>query len=116
MDAEGRRQERIEPAEAEAVLAARRELGPEFDAELVAGFAERVERAIEARAGAALAARQSPGLAGREREILQFVVTLVSVVACVPVGIVLGLQGELVAMLIAYAAILGVNIVVRTRR
>ena len=34
----------------EAALAARRELGARYDAELVDGFAERIERAVERRA------------------------------------------------------------------
>ena len=42
----------------EAALATRRELGARYDAELVDGFAERIERAVERRVSEEVALRQ----------------------------------------------------------
>ena len=46
--------------EVEAVLATRAELGPEYDAELVESFAERIEQVIEARVASARQPSQPP--------------------------------------------------------
>jgi hypothetical protein len=43
--------EPIAKDEAEAVVAARHELGPSYDAALVESFAERIEQVVQARVG-----------------------------------------------------------------
>ena len=62
----------------EAALAARRELGARYDAELVDGFAERIERAVERRAAerGELQQRRTAGTEGGR--IRQFVLGLIS--------------------------------------
>ena len=71
----------------EAALAARRELGARYDAELVDGFAERIERAVERRLAEerALDRRRSSGNDGAR--IRQFVLGIVSLVAGIPITV-----------------------------
>lgn len=71
----------------EAALAARRELGARYDAELVDGFAERIERAVERRLAEerALDRRRSSGSDGAR--IRQFVLGIVSLVAGIPITV-----------------------------
>jgi hypothetical protein len=101
--------EELERSEIEAVLATRRELGQQYDAVLVDGFAERIERAVEDRVAAELSHRarsQSAVTFGGQR---QLALAIVSLVACIPICIPLGLQGELGPLLIALLAIVAVN-------
>jgi hypothetical protein len=94
----------------EAALAARRELGARYDAELVDGFAERIERAVERRAAerGELARRRTAatGDAGGR----QLALAIVSLVAFIPISTVLGLNDEFVALLVTLAGIVGVNV------
>ena len=93
----------------EAALAARRELGARYDAELVDGFAERIERAVERRVAqrGELQQRRAAAVAGGGAR--QLALGIISLVACIPIAIVLGLNGELLALLVALAAVVGVN-------
>ncbi len=100
----------LERSEVEAHLEARRELGLHYDAVLVDGFAERIERAVEARADERRAqvdrAQRLVAAAGGR----QLALGIVSLVAMIPITIVLGLNGELVALLLAVAAVVSVNL------
>ncbi len=94
----------------EAALATRRELGARYDAELVDGFAERIERAVDRRVAeqVALQQRRTAAIAGAGAR--QVALGIVSLVAFIPISIVLGLNGELLALLVALAGIVGVNL------
>ncbi len=94
----------------EAALETRRELGARYDAELVDGFAERIERAVERRAAerGELQQRRTAAVAGAGGR--QLALGIISLVACIPITIVLGLNGELLALLLALAAVVGVNV------
>ena len=94
----------------EAALETRRELGARYDAELVDGFAERIERAVERRAAerGELQQRRTAAVAGAGGR--QLALGIISLVACIPISIVLGLNGELLALLLALAAVVGVNV------
>ena len=76
----------------EAALAARRELGARYDAELVDGFAERIERAVERRAAeqGELQQRRTAAVAGAGGR--QLALGIISLVAFIPISIVLGVQ------------------------
>lgn len=94
----------------EALLETRRELGPSYDAALVDSFAERLERAVAERVDQQLAAR-----AARDRQVAaagprQLALAIISLVACVPISIPLGLQGQYVALLVTLAAIVSINV------
>ncbi|WP_210440948.1 hypothetical protein [Nocardioides xinjiangensis] len=94
----------------EAALAARRELGARYDAELVDGFAERIERAVERRVAerAALEQRRTSAVAGAGGR--QLALGIVSLVAFIPISIALGVNGEFLALLVTLAGIVGVNL------
>jgi hypothetical protein len=94
----------------EAALAARRELGARYDAELVDGFAERIERAVERRAAerGELAQRRTAAVAGAGAR--QLAIGIVSLIAFIPISIVLGVNGQFLALLVTLAGIVGVNV------
>ena len=97
-------------SEAEALLETRRELGLRYDAELVDGFADRIERAVESRA---VEQRAQRDLHRRQQAVAggrQVALGIVSVVALIPISIVLGLNGALAALLLVVAGIVAVNV------
>lgn len=102
--------EELERGQFEAVLETRRELGSAYDAELVAGFAERIERAVDQRVADEISTRhQADGaqlVAGKRQTALG----IVSVVAGIPITLPLGLTDNLVPLLVAWAGLVGVNI------
>ena len=95
----------------EAALAARRELGARYDAELVDGFAERIERAVERRVAerGELQQRRTAGAEGGR--IRQFVLGIISVGVGVPITIVpmVATDNGLPAVVVAWLGIAAVN-------
>lgn len=104
----------------EATLAARADLGPEMQDALVDSFAERVERAIEARVGAELALRETRSVPVRPaapRDGGRLALAIVSTVMGVPVtAIVLGNGLGLAALLIVWTGLVLVNVLYGRRR
>lgn len=96
----------------EAALETRRELGARYDAELVDGFAERIERAVERRVAEsrAVEVRSTSGAEGAR--IRQFVLGIVSLVAGIPITVattaIAGGEG-LPAIGVAWLGIAAVN-------
>ena len=98
----------------EAALAARRELGPDFDDQIAAGLAERVDELVAIRLADTRADiserrldREDERVGSRQR----FVLGIVSVGAGIPVtGIVAGTHGGLIELAVAWAGIVGVNV------
>ncbi|MCW2737366.1 hypothetical protein [Nocardioides sp.] len=95
----------------EAALATRRELGARYDAELVDGFAERIERAVDRRVSEQVALSQrrtSEAAGGRVR---QFALGVISLAVGVPVTIVpmVATDNGLPAVVVAWLGIVGVN-------
>ncbi|HEX5917106.1 MAG TPA: hypothetical protein VFY76_04590 [Nocardioides sp.] len=107
------REEDLGHGDIEAALAARRELGARYDAELVDGFAERIERTVERRVAerGELQQRRTAGLEGAR--IRQFVLGVISVGVGVPITIVptVAVDGAagLPAVVVAWLGIVGVN-------
>jgi hypothetical protein len=98
--------ETFDRQDAEAVLRVRRELGAEYDTELVNAFAERIERAVEARANESRYAvkRSSRGNPGGGR---QFALGLFSLIFGVPIT---ALANEsTTGLVVAWMGIVGVN-------
>ncbi len=96
--------------ESEALLETRRDLGLRYDAELVDGFADRIAGVVETRASeraAQLAVDRSHRAVAGGR---QLALGIVSVVALIPISIVLGLHGAFLALFLALAGIVSVNI------
>lgn len=99
--------------ETEALLATRRELGPEYEAALVASFAEKVEQAIADRHDADVTESRREARAVETTRLRQFVLGIVSLGVGVPITIVpvASTGGEgLVAVLVGWAGIVGVNV------
>ncbi len=94
----------------EAALATRRELGARYDAELVDGFAERIERAVDRRVFEQVALQQRRNAAVAGAGARQLALGIISLVAFIPITIVLGLNGELLALVLALASIVGINL------
>lgn len=101
----------LERTEIEAVLETRRELGLRYDTELVEGFAERIERAVDKRVADEIATRHFGDRAHESAGKRQLALGIVSVVAGVPVtALTLAINdGSLAAMLVGWCGIVGVN-------
>jgi hypothetical protein len=96
--------------ELEATLAARRELGPEHDDHLVAGFLDRIDKDLDRRIDARLARRKAPTRSSHHNA---FVITLTSLGVSIPL---LGIaSGSIVAMALVLAALVAVNAIVWNR-
>jgi hypothetical protein len=93
-------------SELEATLAARRELGPDHDEELISGFLERLEHRVGDR---------RPGAPKRSdatvSQGMRFTLTLVSLVVGIPITAIALTQSGLAALAIAWAGIVLVNLV-----
>jgi hypothetical protein len=77
--------EELERSEVEAVLETRRELGLRYDAELVDGFADRIEAEVDRRVGAELQSRQHAQAAHRSAGARQLALGIISMVAGIPI-------------------------------
>lgn len=101
----------LTPNEIAAALAARRELGPEYEDAIAASLAERVEREIAARVDAGLAARTVARDAPRHSDNTAIAVAVTSLITGIPVtGIVAGTShGNVFAIMVAWGGIALVN-------
>jgi hypothetical protein len=99
--------------DAEAALAAQRELGPEYGDHIAAGLAERVEQLAALRT-AELRHDQDRERRGSslERTALtqRFVTSLVSLGAGIPITAISATQGGLREVAVCWAGIVGVNV------
>ena len=102
-------EEELERSEIEAVLETRRELGASYDAALVDGFADRIERAVAKRTAEAAMSRDWRRFHADRVGKRQLALGIVSTVAAVPISITLGLNDNLGALLVSWAGIVGVN-------
>jgi hypothetical protein len=93
----------------EAALETRRELGARYDAELVDGFAERIERAVDQRVADQVALQQRRTATVASAGPRQLALGIISLVAFIPISIVLGLNSEFLALLVTLIGIVGVN-------
>lgn len=101
----------VERADVEALLAARRDLGREYESELVESFAARVEEAVRQRSRAVAERDRSHERASGAGQIRQFVLGIVSLGVGVPVTIVpmVAADSGLPAVVVAWLGIAGVN-------
>jgi hypothetical protein len=99
----------LERSEIEALGATRAELGRDYEPALLDSFADKVEAAIEQRVDRALA--QSQRGSGMERRLAgqQLALGIISLVAAIPISIVLGVTDHLPALLVAWLGIVAVN-------
>ena len=99
----------LEHGDIEALAATRAELGKEYEPALLEAFADRVEATIERRVGEALHEARRGSAMERRMAGQQLALGIVSLVAAIPVSIVLGVNGQGFALLITLAAIVLVN-------
>ncbi|MET0693625.1 MAG: hypothetical protein ABWX96_09635 [Propionibacteriaceae bacterium] len=98
--------------DAEAAIAARQELGPEYEEDLAAGLAERVEQLAAYRTAEL---RQSQDSARhhdsyeRTAQTQRFVTALVSLGAGIPITGIAVVNGGLIETVVCWAGIVGVN-------
>jgi hypothetical protein len=103
------REDELGHGDIEAALETRRELGARYDAELVDGFAERIERAVDRRVADQMAVVQRRTAAVASAGPRQLALGIISLVAFIPISIVLGVNGEFLALLVTLIGIVGVN-------
>lgn len=101
--------EELERSEIEALLETRRELGLRYDAELVDGFADRIEAEVNRRVGVEVQSRQAAQAAHRSAGPRQLALGIVTLVAFIPISIALGVNDQFMALLVTIAGLVGVN-------
>ena len=102
-------EDELERRDYEALLATRRELGPDYETALVESFAERVQRAVEARSQSeALTVRQDRDDERGDRQ-RQLALGIVSLGASIPITIPLAVTDHLPALVVSWAGIVAVN-------
>jgi hypothetical protein len=92
--------------ELEAALAARRELGPERETEVVAGFLDQVQRQLDRR----IAERTPVRRDYRGEEQRRFALALVSVIGGIPLTAISLSIGGVPALLVVWVGIVLVNV------
>lgn len=109
------REDDLERTEMEAVLETRRELGSTYDAALVDSFADRIEAAVAARTAEEVSRRQHGDRALASAGPRQLALGIVTGVAGIPVTAISlsipdGDAAGLVAMLIGWGGLVGINL------
>jgi hypothetical protein len=102
-------EEQVGREDVEALLEVRRELGPSYDAALVDSFADRIEKAVAERVDAQVTQREAARAAVAGGGARQLALGIVSMVAAIPVSIVLGVTGHFAALLVSWVGIVLVN-------
>jgi hypothetical protein len=104
------REEDLGHRDIEAALETRRELGARYDAELVDGFAERIERVVDRRVADQVALHQQRTSAVAGAGARQLALAIVSLVAFIPISIALGVNEKFLPLLVTLIGIVGVNV------
>lgn len=100
----------LERNDLEAGLETRRELGDAYDAALVEGFADRIEKTVQERVGALRTQSVSSSRQERRESNYQFIIGTVSAGVAVPISISLGVTDHLGALVVSWIGIVGVNV------
>ncbi len=99
----------LEHGDIEAALAARRELGAQYDAALVESFADRIEREIDRRVTAQVSTHDQGQRASAAAGPRQLALGIVSLLAAIPMAIVLGVNDQTTALFVSLLTIVMVN-------
>lgn len=99
----------------EAALAARRELGPEYEEHLAAGLADRVEQLVAYRTAELQRQAQAgevEAAAEKSRRTQRFVLGIISLGAGIPITAISGslVEPGLLGIIVSWAGIVGVNV------
>ena len=105
--------EGLDRQDIEAGLETRRELGLRYDAELVDGFAERIERAVDRRVADELAGRSRSDRTDQASAKRQLALGIVTTVAGIPISAISLAASDdagLAALLVSWAGLVGINV------
>lgn len=102
-------EERIERQDVEAFLETRRELGPAYEREIVDAFAERIERAVDARAGGEADERRLLRLEARGDRQRQLALGIVSLGVGIPITAISAAMADLPGLVVSWLGIAAVN-------
>ena len=105
--------EGLERTDIEAALETRRELGLRYDAELVDGFAERIERAVDTRVADQISSRRMgdrDAVAAGKRQLALGIVTTVMGVPVSAIALAASDSSGLAALLVSWAGLAGINV------
>ena len=91
-----------------ATVAARRELGADYEAELVESFVDRIDGTIKQRVDAELAERGGGSAKGSD-DPQPFVIAIVSLGTGIPITAIAGGVADLPGVVAAWVGIVGVN-------
>ena len=94
----------------EALLETRRELGPSYDADLVASFADRVERAVATRASSGSETEVRSLKLQAQIAKQQATLAIVSIGCGIPITAISAALGHLPGLGIAWAGLVGINV------
>ena len=76
----------------------------------MAGFADRIERAVSERVSAELRQRSRAHEVAASGGPRQLALAIVSLVACIPISIALAVNGQVPALIVTLIAIVAVNV------
>jgi hypothetical protein len=99
----------LERADVEAALHVRRELGTDYEPALVDAFAERIERAVEARVDARLAEARAGRKHDGDMDSKQLALGITSLALGIPLSAIAAGTADTAGLLAAWAGIVGVN-------
>ncbi|MFG1817968.1 hypothetical protein ACGFIF_29695 [Kribbella sp. NPDC049174] len=105
-----------------AAAAARQELGPEYEDEIIDSFLEKLDARDAARRGQDLDFRQQDralemaGLKSRETDPGGLALAIISVVAAIPITAIAADMVGLVGMVVSWAGLVGINLARTTAR
>jgi len=91
-----------------AAVAARQELGPEYEDEIIEGFLERLD--AQRRATALPEPVQPPAHPSRERDPGGLALSIVSVSVAIPITAIAANTTGLVGVLVSWAGLVGINL------
>ena len=106
----------MDPRDAEATLAARREMGAEMEQALVDSFVARVEHALTQRGSTELSERQRRSEDVRADSRNQMILGIVSLVMAIPLTAIASGQLGVLGMIITWIAIVTVNLAYALRK
>ena len=98
----------VDEQELQAVVAARKELGPEHEQHLIAGFLDRIEKEIDRRV--------DERVAGRPRRPRGSALHPGNLALCIPIVAIAGGIGHLAGLIVAFIALATVFLVSELRR
>ncbi|MFC9688987.1 hypothetical protein ACFTSF_10640 [Kribbella sp. NPDC056951] len=93
-----------------AAVAARQELGPEYEAEIIEGFLERLDAQRRATLPEPVHAPQPPAHPSRERDPGGLALAIISIVAAIPITAIAADMIGPFGVVVSWAGLVGINL------